>query len=84
MRECVSVACEHIEPREVLALLVVREHRDVMRQLVPQVVELIGVQEIPQPNVDSIKFVTFLDEMLKVLLVVLRGIKVLIIEQEAH
>ena len=67
-----------------LALLVVREDRDVMRQLVPQVVELIGVQEIPQPDVDSIKFVTFLDEMLKILLVVHRGIKGLIIKQEAH
>lgn len=31
MRECLSVTCEHIEPRKVLALLVVREYRDVMR-----------------------------------------------------
>jgi hypothetical protein len=80
MRECVSIIREYIERREVLALLVVREDRDVMRQLVPLVGVLIGVQEIPQPDVEPIKFVAFLDEMFEVLLIVLRRIKALIIE----
>lgn len=79
-----SVASKHIESREVLTLLVVRKDRDVMRHLVPLVVMLIGMQEIPQPDVEAIKFVAFLDEMLKVLLIVLGAIKGLIIKQEAH
>jgi len=84
MRECVSVASEDIESREVLALLVVREDRNVMRQLVSLVVVLISVQEIPHPDVEAIKFVAFLDEMFEVFFIVHRGIKALIIEQERH
>ena len=79
-----SVTSEYIEPREVLTLLIVREDRDVMRQLAPLVGVLISVQEIPQPDVEPIKFIAFLDEMFKVLLIVLGGIKALIIEQEGH